>query len=203
MALDPPSAGPRRSGCGCTASGVHMPRCLYCGFYNVERGPFDAASDRGGEAPAAQGGTADVLMAKLVDTNQDSRPSVGDYVITSKFPRHLDASVFVDLRVKRHLLNGLLEIDRAQPEMLWIADADAEFHWYDFMGPRQAGYEEYREKPRSDRVWETMLADSQYGGGSLRVSQTSPSRPSESYSELDSSGPGDQGFIDVDIFYAQ
>jgi hypothetical protein len=51
---------------------------------------------------------SDVLIAKLVDTNDDGVPSVGDTVVADRYPVDFDASAFGRFRATTHTVTSIL-----------------------------------------------------------------------------------------------
>lgn len=148
-----------------------------------------AFSDLNGQE-GFQEGTSDVMIAKLVDENNDNIISPGDNVIVNKYPTDLSASQFDDFTIKKHTVATVVMNTQAQINLQnSIGDT--------FIWTKLSDREQYREISRSGL--NTDIFDNISTGFSDKV-ETRPTQ-SQPQTTLFSAGVSnvDNTFLDVEI----
>jgi hypothetical protein len=82
----------------------------------------------------------DVLIGKLVDTNRDNVPSIGDTIMMGKYPTTLTPTYsadYADWGKKSHTVDGVTIMTATY---LRVTSAGGQFNWW-----RQADWESYSE----------------------------------------------------------
>lgn len=137
---------------------------------------------------------ADVLIAKVVDSNVDGMSSVGDTVVTNKYPLDFDAATFGTFQVTSHTVT---QVRGAQQTFVGVLDeGGAEFYFEHNISTPSERYIEIApghlfkvnigEERVSDRDW-------------LEASTDAPSAPDTPISRQRPSTIDDP-FIEVDLF---
>lgn len=140
--------------------------------------------------------SADVLIAKLVDTSGDSVPSAGDTVITFKYPLAFGVAEFGSFRTTQH---AVASVDFSSYRQIVVRDDESNQYYFNSGAFGPTTEETYREQ-----LWSGMgvlIADYVVGPTpeSLIVNSIAPSAPESSVDLSRSPGAGDDSFIDVDI----
>ncbi len=138
-------------------------------------------------------GSGDVLIAKLVDTNGNRVPSVGDTVRMGRYPTSLTPTGptdFADWRVTSHPVTGVdvagttaVMVRSAAGYHIWINVAANEIYW-EFTTAQ--GPQAFFPDARAAGVTEAIIVDS-----------GSPSDPATAVPFVTESRPTDDRFIDV------
>ena len=141
-----------------------------------------------------QDGGSDVWIARVVDTNTDGQVSIGDTIETNKYPQDYAASSFGDFQVTSHTVTWVVN---ATSERLNLRTNNSDFwkFWFVHDQVEELYYE--RVEPQSPTQLKDRF-DSAFE--SRQVVTSSPSQPSSGEGASPRSSPGDDLFIDVDIF---
>lgn len=144
-----------------------------------------------------QEGSADVLISKLVDFNNDGVVSAGDKVITHQYPNNFIPDSFADFTVKEHVIDVVLGFSNHL--VVVSTDEINIFQWYHDTGFQESYIEFIQSTPAISQIIDSLGIE--YNDGIL-VGSNSPSAPSQS---IYSTQPAnyDHTFIDVDIFVSQ
>lgn len=157
-----------------------------------------AYSNLNGEA-GFQEGSADVLISKLVDFNNDGVASVGDKVITNQYPKDFVGATFGNFTVKEHSVTVVFGASVGSVEV--ICGNRNVFNWNKF-----SVIELYIEEAFINNEYRTTVIEDAYNNASgipdyLIMDPLSPSQPAESLSiDIYSSDRSDDNFLDVDFF---
>ncbi|MDX1472343.1 MAG: hypothetical protein R3213_12660, partial [Flavobacteriaceae bacterium] len=159
-----------------------------------------AYSNLNGE-PGFQENSADVLISKLVDFNNDGVVSAGDKVITDRYPLDFNGTSFGSFTLKEHII----EPNRITANYVVVIIQGS--------SPREVldwgiinGREFYRESYYQNGIVTTDIVDSVSNLGFLDgfgINTNSPSKPegpSIIISDIIDNSGVDNSFLDVDIF---
>ncbi len=139
-------------------------------------------------------GVNDVLIAKLVDTNDDKVPSVGDTITMGRYPTTLTPGPadFADWNVTSHVVTDL-SLATAKRVTVWSAGG-----WHAWVAKATA---EWFEESDSSRATDTDFQDGlvSTSGDVLYVELGSPSQPATPVRPADLNRPSDDAFIEVVI----
>ena len=136
---------------------------------------------------------ADVLIAKLVDTNDDSAVSVGDTVVTNEYPLDYAASDVGAFQTTSHTV-AVVNLDTAQ----YANVDDASSQRFGFSAPDSL--EQYIEY--AGGVTKAVFTDvTNTATERVRADADAPSAPDTPVSMSRSGNPADESFIDVDILF--
>lgn len=140
-----------------------------------------------------QEGTSDVLISKLIDENNDGVVSVGDKIVMNKYPTNFEASSFAGFRVKEHTVASVAGSNLQQVNV--INSSDGSFNWI-----KASDREDYREI--GPGFTDTKIFDNIASpfNDILVINTASPSLPQAAVPGTVRDIPGDNNFIDVDIF---
>lgn len=148
-----------------------------------------------------QENSADVLISKLIDFNNDGIASTGDKVITDRYPLNFEGTAFGEFTLKEHIVGNIYIL---KSNRIAIGKQDTSpIEVFDFLVIN--GLEFYREGYTQDGIVETSIIDAvsntEFGEG-WGINANSPSKPEGPFgitTNLDN-GNIDNTFIDVDIF---
>lgn len=172
------------------------------GFIDVELNPAVLAiaytDVDPNDGPGFKDGT-DVLIAKLVDSNFDGGPSIGDEVITDSYPLDFDASAFGSFGVTHHVVSG---VEYSGPTT--AVEVDGNTALIGFVS-QPGEYDSYVERPNSAGN-SVLLTDAYYAPGVFEdelnvLAGEGPSQPAVSVDLPGRLHTQDDGFLDVDILY--
>ena len=137
-------------------------------------------------------GSNDVLIAKLVDANDDKVPSVGDTIAMGRYPTNLTpgAGDFADWNVTSHVVTDISSAT-ATRVTVWSAAG-----WHAWVAKTTA---EWFEESNSSRTTDTDFQDGfvSTAGDVMYVELGSPSGPATAISGADLTRPTNDAFIDV------
>ncbi|MBN2635387.1 MAG: putative metal-binding motif-containing protein [Prolixibacteraceae bacterium] len=159
-----------------------------------------AYSDLNG-VPGFQENSADVLISKLIDYNEDNDLSAGDKIIMGSYPLDCNATAFGEFGVKEHLIISVGEGSDQQQITVYL-DYNQSIAYLNHPGEYQA-YFEQQEIPILEYI--SSFFDTMNGsGGSVNVNSGSPSQPILPFNSPvfypDCDFNADNDFLDVDIF---
>jgi hypothetical protein len=139
-------------------------------------------------------GSNDVLIAKLVDTNDDKVPSVGDTITMGRYPTNLTPGPadFADWNVTSHVVTDL-SLATAKRVTVWSAGG-----WHAWVAKAAAEwFEESNSSPATDTDFQDGFVST--AGDVLYVVPGSPSGPATAVSNANLTRPANDAFIDVVI----
>ena len=138
---------------------------------------------------------ADVLIAKLIDGNNDGEVSVGDKIITNQYPIDFQANAFGTFGVQNHVVDVVFGVNSIN---INLASNGTSFSWIG-SGDRD-NYAETTTINNSPTI--TQIFDDISSPFIDRISANSStlSNPQTEFPSIFLNRPGDDGFIDVDIF---
>ena len=141
--------------------------------------------------------TADVLIAKLIDSNEDGIVSVGDTAVTGRYPLDSDATSFGTFQTTTHTVTGV--INAFFEQVLVEVGADTEMEW--MVAPELAQWSEIDEISQAFR--QTVLVDGHVAGWGNAIQadplSPSPSAPDTYVRFSDLGADNDESFLEVDI----
>lgn len=109
-----------------------------------------AYTDRDGAAGYSEG--VDVLIARLIDSNDDGVPSSGDRIQTDRFPKDPQRSAFGEFGTKEWVVASVVAFDATRVSVTSArGDFPPSFIWYE-----RAGFDMYVEQ-EWDQVAETWF----------------------------------------------
>jgi len=136
--------------------------------------------------------SGDVLIAKLVDTNGDHIASIGDTVKMGRYPLNLDATAFGDWGVKS---NEVTAVSEAGVTQVSVSSAEGTHHWGQY--PEEMEYYAEFASPHisafQDGLDPLFLEQ-------IRADAGSPSQPRIAVPNTTPTRPGDQGYVDVELY---
>jgi hypothetical protein len=138
-------------------------------------------------------GPADVLIAKVVDSNSSGVPDPGDRIVMGRYPTDLNATEFADWGIDSHAVDAAYP----SPDTLMVLTAGGDSHIWQIEAGR--GRESYIEGSTSGAIsdlvdWFGMNEDK------LLAELGSPSQPGIAVDTL-AERTGDDRFIDIDFHY--
>ena len=138
-----------------------------------------------------QGGE-DVLIAKLIDGNNDGTLNIGDKIITHQYPTNFEGTDFGVFTIKEHEFSNIAGMGSTQ---INVTSPEGSFNWIS-----SADREQYREikNPFRDTNIFDNLSSSFFD--QIVVDKLSPSNPQTAVPTTVQNLRGDDSFIDVDIF---
>jgi hypothetical protein len=141
--------------------------------------------------------STDVLISKLVDTSGDKAPSAGDLVVSNRYPLTFDVGQLGTFQVTKH---PVVSVDFASYRQVVVRDANATQYYFNSGAFGPTTEETYREQ-----LWNGMgvlIADYLVGPTPeyLIVNSIAPSAPDSPVDLTRNPGPGDDRFVDVDIY---
>ncbi len=147
--------------------------------------------------------SADVLIAKLVDTNADGIVSVGDTITTGQYPLDFDATAVGNFTSTNHEVTEVIDSTRG---LVWVANGylPNREHFLFSSAVRlfpPFSSERYLE---SSEIWTLPVAhvtldDSNVGGDGIEAVNDAPSGPDTAVS-ISRDNATDDPFLDVDVF---
>ncbi len=151
--------------------------------------------------------SAEVLIAKLADTSADGIVSVGDTIITSRYPLGFDASAFGTFSTTTHTVTAVIYSTRGQVLVTSGDLPDQEtfmffraVHLFPLRGGE--GYLEAHDiwsPPVPHASFEDSFGDSDGDQDRIEAEIDAPSGPETAVS-ISHESPTDDPFIDVDIY---
>jgi hypothetical protein len=136
----------------------------------------------------------DVLIAKLVDTNLDGVVSVGDEVVTDRFPLDFDASAFGSFQNTSHAVDA---VDQSQAGSIKVLDATGSFYYWEHNVDPST--ERYIESDPAGTFKLVLGEQSTQPTDWLRAYSDAPSAPDPELGQLTRSSTTDDPFVDVDL----
>jgi hypothetical protein len=140
-------------------------------------------------------GSGDVLIAKLVDTNLDGKPSKGDAIVMGKYPLHFAPPPwdFGEWGVKSATVTSVAVVEPTQVQV------DTALGWHRWIG--SGAYESYTDGHGTDFSIVSDHGGPGDGPDSLRIKPASVSRPAHDFAISRVQAPATNDFfIDTDIF---
>ena len=149
-----------------------------------------------------QEGSADVLISKLVDFNNDGVISPGDKVITHQCPTNFVPDSFADYTVREHVIDVFFGF--ANNAVTVGSDGINRFSW-NYLASNGEGYVEWIQGPNGyinyAHIFDSFSYNNNFNDAINNVSG-SPSAPNQSVLTYQTAN-GDHTFIDVDKFISQ
>lgn len=154
---------------------------------------------------------ADILIAQFEDVDDSADPSVGDIIRTNQYPRLLDASDASTFQTTRHRIIdpglvfysstgvhvGAQEIGCQCSRGVTDTGSDQEFWW-----SSSGDAEFYFEKSDGDQTLIIDFVDASIANDTIEADPDNPSPSDPDTATFQATPqPGDQPFIDVDIFF--
>ena len=136
---------------------------------------------------------ADVLIAKVVDTNGDGSPSVGDTVVTDRYPADMSANSFGTFTMNTHVVDSVTIFET----QVFVSSGKHQFNWRDSVS-FDYFYEIIAQSSGGTQIFD-------YIGGEdtadrLAAESPSPSAPDTAVPYTTLNRRTDDPFIDVDLF---
>lgn len=140
-----------------------------------------------------QAGGQDVWIARVIDSTGDGQVSIGDTIETNQYPLNYNATAFGNFQVRSHTITNV--INAASDRLNLRAQTDPSWTFW-FVHDQDEGERYYEKKVSVTQFWD------QYGNGfeSRQAILNSPSQPDAVAGQNPRIHPGDDIFIDVDIF---
>ena len=140
---------------------------------------------------------ADVLIAKLVDTNADGVVSVGDTVVTDQYPLDSDASRFGTFQNTSHAVTSVT--NATSDQILLEVGPDTEVEW-----DAPPDYAQWSEIDTTGQVFrQTVIVDGHFAGVGNAIQADpllpTPSAPDTYVDFSDLGADNDESFLDIDI----
>lgn len=140
-----------------------------------------------------QSGSADVLIAALLDEDENGVVSIGDKIITSQFPNNFSATSFTGVRVSEHIITGLPLVSALQINV--TAAGNFTFNFQSLPNISQ----QYRENNGFNQV-DIYDSTGASFNDAIDINTSAPSQPTSTTARMTiNQRSTDDNFIDVDI----